>query len=115
MDELQQRIEKLDRAAQRERLSSPEIVQKTKAVRYSGSIHLAYCKEDAPADTVITCYLDIDETGEEIEVQCSTTPSGTNLENAAPLLKDGDLVFVIQKKDVWYCIGKPFFKMPPCT
>jgi len=79
-----------DTAARREKLQSPELIQKTKAVRHPkrGS-RIAYCKNDAGSGTTIVCYLDKDGTGDEITVHCSISQGGSDLNEASPLLKGG--------------------------
>jgi len=72
--------------------------------KFNGSkIHKAYCKDDAGATTTIDCYLNTDATGEEITVNFSIAGGG-NCNAAAPLLADGDLIFVRKFGDDWYCI-----------
>ena len=56
------RINNSDEAARLERLRPPESVQNTKAYRATAAaavdIRLAYCREDAPAESFIKCVLD---------------------------------------------------------
>lgn len=65
---------------------------------------IAYCKEDAPADNTIDCYLDTDATGTEITVTCFIAQGGSALNNAAPRLKDGDGIMVSKIGGTWYCL-----------
>jgi hypothetical protein len=71
------------------------------------NVREAYCKTDAPTNSAtITCYLDSDSTNStEISVVCSIAQGGTNLGDAVPLLKDGDLVPVYKKPSStnWGC------------
>jgi len=85
------KTQRSDAAARRERLQSPEIIQKTKAVRHptGGGSRLAYCKDDAGSGDTITCYRDEDGTGTEITVHCSIAQGGTNLNECSPRLKGG--------------------------
>lgn len=71
--------------------------------RDTNPIRKAYPKDDAPADTTITCYLDVDTIGEEIPVVCSVA-GGEDLNTALPRLFDGDLIFVTNIDNAWYCI-----------
>lgn len=71
----------------------------------SPQIHKAYCKAAAGAAATITCYLDADATGEEITVNCDTNGGG-NLNVSVPLLKDGQLLYVVKIGDGWYCFEK---------
>lgn len=62
-----------DQAARRERLSSPEVIQKSRAARHpSGSgIHRAFIKTTPDAVSTVTCYLDVPLTGQEITVNAA--------------------------------------------
>ena len=64
------------------------------------NIHKAYAKADAPASGSITCYLDTDETGEEIPVSCEVV-GGTNLNAAIPRLENGDRITVWKDGSTW--------------
>ncbi len=71
-------------------------------------IHRAYCKTDATANSIITCYLDTDGTGEEITVYCKIA-GGSNLDGCDPHLVDGLEIPVWQDNDpilgvVWKCL-----------
>jgi hypothetical protein len=66
-------------------------------------IRRAYCKTDAPADTKITCYLNTDETGTEIDVYCAIAGGG-NLNVAYPRLTDGLEIPVWYDVDTWKCL-----------
>jgi len=69
----------------------------------SGSVRLAYCKDDASAATTIDCFLDTNTTGEEVTVKCLTGDGGTSLLNASvPRLSNGDPMLVIKHNDIWY-------------
>ena len=105
--DINRKVQFFDLAAQRERQRSPKMVQETKAVRHpvgSGSgVRLAYCKEDAPGDNTIDCYLDTNETGTEVAVTCHIC-KGSALNEATPRLADNDEIFVIEIGGTWYCI-----------
>jgi len=84
----------------------------------SDRTRMAYCKNDAGTGKTITCFLDTDTVGTEITVHCSIARGGTNLNEAIPLLKDGDPIFV-QKindgtNDYWRCVGVPFMLKENC-
>lgn len=67
----------------------------------------AYCKENAPLDTVIDCYLDIDDPDSTvIAVNCSVVDgSGSeNLNGALPRLTIGDLLIVTKLGEDWWCL-----------
>jgi len=69
---------------------------------------IAYCKTDAGSGKTLVCFLDKDSTGTEITVHFAIAQGGTDLNEAAPRLKDGDPVYV-QKindgtNDYWRCI-----------
>jgi hypothetical protein len=66
-----------------------------------GAFRVAYCSIAAPADTKLDMHLDTDGTGILVEVNCSVIGGGT-LDNALPLLADGDLVPVVKINDTWY-------------
>ena len=103
--DINRKVARIQTAADREQMQSPEMVQKNKAVRFppaATAIHKAYCKTDAGAAAIIVCYLDEDETGEEITVGCSITGGG-NLNSAIPRLEDGTLIFVTKIDGTWYC------------
>jgi len=69
-----------------------------------GPIRIAYCKENAPADATIDCYLDTDATGEEVTVTCHIAQGGTALNAAAPRLADGDIIMVMNVEGTWRCL-----------
>jgi hypothetical protein len=87
-------------AANKERLISPELIQKTRALRASAGtgIHHAFCIADAPDDNKINCYLDA--TGEEIIVHCNIS-GGVFLSMAWRHLADGDRLEVAKIDDEW--------------
>lgn len=94
--------------AQRERLASPAIVQRGRAIRAvsggTADIRVAYCKTDAPAAATMQCYLDTDHTGQEVTVYFSISKGGTQLSECAPLLKDGDPIQVYRSASgEWRC------------
>lgn len=77
-----------------------------------GAVHIAYCKNDAGAASTITCYLDADETGDEILVGCSIAGTGDKyLNSAIPRLQGGTgeppaggtAIFVTKIGVSWVC------------
>ena len=101
------RVDKFKEAARNERLDIQKVVTQPPAARPGGPTHKAYCKNDAGAATTIVCYLDTDETGQEITVNCSIAGGG-NLNTAIPRLTDGLLIFVKNFGGAWYCTGTIF-------
>lgn len=99
------RVEQIDKKARQERQTSPQIIQKTKAVRHpSGSdIHKAFCKTDAGGGNTLTCYLDTDETGTEITVHFNISPSGSNLSDSIRRLSIGNQISIAKIDDDWWC------------
>jgi hypothetical protein len=65
-------------------------------------LHKAYCKTAAPADSKITCYLDIDETGNEIEVNCQIFAASV-LSECYPFLNQHDPIDVYYVDGGWWC------------
>ena len=75
-------------------------------LRIGGSIRLAYCKAAAGSGATIQCYLDTDWNGQGTEptpitVYCKIYEGGTALNTCAPLLADGDLMFVFNDGTCW--------------
>ncbi len=66
------------------------------------AVRSAFCQEDATANTQITCFLDTDATGEEVEVYCSIC-GGSALNEAIPRLTDGERIAVYRDGDYWWC------------
>ena len=96
------KADRFGRAAIRERLLSPQMVQKTTAVRYPYGSRIAYCKTDAGAGSTIVCYLDEDDSDTEITVNCNIS-GGSNLNAAIRRLEDGDRMIVAKIGANWYC------------
>jgi len=90
-----------DTAARREKLQSPELIQKTKAVRHRAGLRNAYCKTDAGEGSTIVCYLDVDGTGTEITVNCDIS-NGNDLNTATRRLKNGNRLAVYKIGSSWY-------------
>lgn len=100
-----------DQAARRERLSSPEVVQKSRAVRHPeiSIVRLAKTKESATDNDHITCNL-LDMHGSEItsgwgagiEVYC-TIMNGSALNEALPLIEADKLISISYQYDHWRC------------
>jgi hypothetical protein len=71
-------------------------------------VRLAYCKAAAGSGATIQCYLDTDWDGitpptepTPITVYCKIYEGGTALNACAPLLADGDLMFVFNDGTYW--------------
>jgi hypothetical protein len=123
IEKIKGHIEKTERLARQERENSPEIIQRTKAVRHEGGgspLRLAYCKTDAPAQRYIEAYLDEDGSGEIVFVYCSITPQGFNLNEALPRLTDGQEIIVakiydpVADKEQWKIPGLVFQASKDC-
>lgn len=63
----------------------------------------AYAKAAAGAGNTIVCYLDTDETGDEITVTISIV-AGSNLNSALPRLENGTLLTVWNDAGTWRSI-----------
>jgi len=110
------KVNQFGKKAEQERQSSPQIIQKTKAVRHpiSGSgIHAAFCKTDAGAGNTLVCYLNEDITEPpqdppptEIIVNFNISPTSSNLSDCIPSLKDGDRIEVYKNGDDWWCMDR---------
>ena len=63
--DINKRVERFSNAAKAERRQSPEIIQKTKAVRFHkaavNQLQKVICKEDAPTGTIIKARIEADE------------------------------------------------------
>lgn len=80
----------------------------------AAGIHKAYCKTDAPDDsTIITCYLDENDTGQEIEVHCRVY-AATALAECVPELKIGKEIDVYKIGDEWWS-GDPYNGYVECV
>jgi len=97
---INQRIARFVKAAEAEQIPSPGLIQQPPAARPSPSIRKAYCKNDAGSGNTIACYLDTDGTGKEITVLCNIS-RGSDLNAAAPRLKDGDPMWVVNNNGTW--------------
>ncbi len=114
-----------DQAARRERLRSPEVIQKSRAVRHPeiGIVRLAKTKESATDNDHITCNL-LDMHGSEvtsgwgagIEVYC-TIMNGTALNEASPLIETNKLLPVSYIFDHWRCanVFQGYEECEPCN
>ena len=96
---INQVADRFSRAGEKERLSSPQIVQSTKSTRH-GAVRAAFCKTAAGSGTTIQAYLDTDTTGKEITVQCAIA-GGTDLNAALPRLTVGLEIPVWKIGGVW--------------
>jgi len=66
--------------------------------------HIAYCDESAPADIVMNCHLDVDDTGTVVEVNFFIVgPEGTNLDDCVPLLVMHNPIVVEKIRGEWWC------------
>lgn len=100
-------------AARRERLASPDVIQKGRAVRHPmvAGIRLAKTTESATANDHITCNL-LDYDGVEItegegagiEVYCSIS-NETALNASAPRLENDQVIPVAYICSNWWCTG----------
>ncbi len=75
-------------------------------------VRLAYCRSDAPGTTWIEGYLDTDETGERITIECSIAGGG-NLNTATPRLTNGLPMAVVEIGGTWYSLF-PFQIVEDC-
>ena len=103
--------ERFRRAGDKERLSSPQIIQPTKAGRHNSGVRSAFCKTAAGEGTTIDAYLDTNITGDEITVNCIIA-GGTDLNNAVPRLTQGFEIPVWQIGGVWKTL--PFQASQDC-
>ena len=69
----------------------------------AAEVHKAYVKTTPGVVETVACYLDTDNTGEEITVTCSII-GGSALNSAVPRLADGELIFVSSIGGTWYCL-----------
>ena len=69
----------------------------------SNPIRKAYAEADAGLGSTIDCFLDVDAQGTAVEVNCSIS-NGTALNSASPRLENGDLIFVAQVGEEWWCL-----------
>ena len=100
-------------AARRERLASPDVIQKGRAVRHPmvAGIRLAKTTQSATANNHITCNL-LDYDGVEItegegagiEVYCSIS-NETVLNESSPLLENDQIIPVVYICNNWWCTG----------
>jgi len=105
-----------DRAGREERLASPEVVQRGRAVRHQaagdGVVRRARVKTTPGAVDYVTCNLG-SETGEEITAYCDIC-NGTALNDASPLLAAGMYISVYREGGVWRCAA-PFQGYEECV
>lgn len=102
---LNDKIRRFQQAARQEMISPQQVVQMPGLISADqpGAIRKAFCKNDAGASHTIACYLDEDQTGEEVTVIC-TISGVNNLNSAIPRLAQGDLIFVAKFAASWYCL-----------
>lgn len=93
-----------NQAGGRERLASPAIIQSGRAVRHAtGSGLRRACVKTTPgAVTAYEAYLDTDEIGDIISVNCDIAGSGY-LNSVIPRLADGTWTTVYQIDSAWHC------------
>jgi hypothetical protein len=101
-DQLNRRIHQTSAAAKAERPPSPQIIQRGRAVRAGGGggVRKAFAKTAAPASWTITCFLDEDTTGTEIDVVCEVADNAA-LNSAVPRLSDGTMITVWNDAGTW--------------
>jgi len=91
------RITRALQGARDERLHAPQIIQRGKAVRRGGggewAPHVAFSSTAAPTSTIVACYIDEDGVGDTVDVEVKIHGGG-NLNNAVPLLSDGEWFYV---------------------
>ena len=119
MGDLVDRTRQMDLAARQERLASPQMIQKNKAIRFPVNfpVRRARTVGAAGAGSTITCYLfNSDGIGLDTEnpvtVYC-TICGGVNLNSAIPRLEDDTEIFVVQLPywtgseivQRWYCVS----------
>ena len=63
---------------------------------------MAYVKTTPTTGTTVTCYLDTNDTGEEVTVQCHIVDTA-NLEDATPTLTDNVPLLVVKIGGTWCC------------
>lgn len=73
----------------------------------------AYAKAAAGTGNTIVCYLDTDETGDEITVTISIV-GGVDLNGALPRIENGTLLTVWNDAGTWRNAGNPFQASGPC-
>jgi hypothetical protein len=76
------------------------------------SIKKAYVKTTPGATTTLACYLDVDATGEEIDVAC-VIDGGGNLNACVPSVVDGDYIWVKRVGAAWVNVT-PFMAAEAC-
>jgi len=110
LNDINKKVDRIDKASDAEKQKSPQIVQKSKASRPGGgggnNTRRAFCKTAAPAGLSIDAYLDTDGTGQQVNVLCSVAGGGW-LNGAIPLLTDGLEIAVFSKlisgTTYWFC------------
>jgi hypothetical protein len=74
----------------------------------SSPVHLAYCATAAGPFNTISAYLDVDETGELITVNCLIDNMQTHLDEAKPRLLQHMPIIVVkiceEPCETWYCL-----------
>lgn len=114
-DQLNRSTHNTSTAAKTERPSSPHIIQGGRAFRAGGGggNRKAYAKAAAGAGNTIVCFLDTDDTGDEITVTIEIA-NGSDLNEAFPVLSDGTLLTVWNDAGTWRNAGNPFIGNEDC-
>ena len=100
-----------------ERLSSPQVIQNTKATRYPGGGYEAKTQEAAQDDEYVSVKLldsEGTETGSAFDAKCIFTDNATKATDCIPLVKTGKVVVVSKLNGTWYIINPTFAYMPGC-
>lgn len=98
-DQLNRRTHQTSAAAKAERLSSPQVMQRGRAIR-AGGPHRAFVKTAPGATTTLACRLLVDTTGKEIDVECDIYGGGF-LNGAHPPFTTGDPLWVQYYDGAW--------------
>jgi hypothetical protein len=115
-------VKESNAAANKERLSSPELIQKTRALRASAGSPIRRARTTAAAGaaaTIVCNLLDSDDveitSGDEanVTVYCDICGGG-NLDNAWPHLANDQDIVVFKHNDKWRCLWG-FQKVSVCA
>lgn len=106
------RIQRIDQAARRERLDSPEIIQETTAARGGGSGGRSVRRakiSSVGTSTVTAPLLDADgnPTGDSVTVYCWPDKGTTDISGAYPQLSENDTIVVFEDVDSNYYLISP--------
>jgi hypothetical protein len=100
------RIHRISQVARTERLSSPEVIQLGRAIRFPrGGIRRAFVKTTPSTGSTVDVYLDTDGTGDEVTVSCTfyddSGEGGSFADTIRPNLTDGTPFIVYLDGDTW--------------